>query len=582
MEFDELLITTGVDALVKIVKLNGRIELSVCAEELNLPSDTLEEWARILEEEGILKVEYKLAKVFLVWVQPAEEEIEEERKEFAAEKKSALKQVETARADIAPEMEKVIELQKSFSTVYDKLYKRLGEMEKSLSPVLVSKGESEKRYGDSLKRVADVTARLEQLRSEVVKLQAEMKNKVAVVSGAESEKSFAKIKKSQDELFSMMSELKELKRAMETTTETKAQMPSAFELKKKYDSLAKDFADVRNRNSSLREDLISIKEGTEIVTTVSGSLNDYVKNTSTLKKELAELSSQADTLFEKVRDVDARVKESFDTIGRFSDSLETAKGIVTRFPSQEKIREEVEDLRSKEKDIEDKLNALKKILELAGGTKVSAAEAEELMERIDGKVRELKEESLSVSESLEEEKNQFLAFQQVRDRVVPSIRNYQLEIDKLEKELLEIKKMAALEQTDIREDAKKATEKMGKGEVQKLSEMAAEIKEKKKLLDDISSSVSELVETAENLNRRLSLLSSQAKLIEIRAAPSAEGGKGKKEAVAEEEQAKEAYVKEQLKLTKEEEKEFVKKREELKKLITKLWEEDSKPSKKKG
>jgi hypothetical protein len=70
MEFDELLITTGVDALVRLVKERQRIELEDAAGTLNIPLETIEDWARVLEEEGILSIEYRLTRIYLVWIQP--------------------------------------------------------------------------------------------------------------------------------------------------------------------------------------------------------------------------------------------------------------------------------------------------------------------------------------------------------------------------------------------------------------------------------------------------------------------------------------------------------------------------------
>lgn len=87
MEFDELLVTTGVDSLVRIVKERQRIELEEASLLLGTPAETLEEWARILEEEGILRIDYRLTKLFLVCVKPTEDEIASEVKSFNEEKR---------------------------------------------------------------------------------------------------------------------------------------------------------------------------------------------------------------------------------------------------------------------------------------------------------------------------------------------------------------------------------------------------------------------------------------------------------------------------------------------------------------
>lgn len=562
MEFDELLITTGVDALVKLVKQKGKIELEEAAKSLNIAPDTLEDWARVLEEEGIVKVEYKLTKIYLVWVQPTAREVEEEKRSFEKEKKELIKEVEKTTVELGPEFKKVEELSESFAGVYDKLYSRLEEFEKILSPVISTREVSEKRFEDNLKRISDVLSQLNEMKTEISDLRKEISQTEKTVTKTKTETSFAKVKKTEDEIFSLMSELREIKRKMKHEAPKGVKMPSAYEMKNKLDSFSKDFTEVKRRNTNLREDIINLKEGSQIVSMVGGSIKKYEKDAVSLKKELSQLTKDADQLFERVKTVDEKLKENLDTMERFSDSLDVAKGIITRFPSQKKLEDEINLLMKKEREVEDKMDALKKLLRIVGGKRVSARDAEALAAKVEEKLEELKEESLKISESLEEDKSRYLTFQQIKERIVPSISKYQMEIGRLEKELEDVKKITYAEEAEVKKEAERFAKKIGKGEAQQVLKIAKEVKDKKRLLDEINESVSRLSEISESLNRRLVLLSRQAKLLEIRAAaPKAEI------------EEKEKFVKDQMKLTKAEEKEFLRKRDELKKLIKKLWEE---------
>lgn len=67
MAADEGLISTGVDKLIKLVYTRKRILIKDAARELAISQTIIEEWARVLEEEGILRIEYQLTNVFLVW-----------------------------------------------------------------------------------------------------------------------------------------------------------------------------------------------------------------------------------------------------------------------------------------------------------------------------------------------------------------------------------------------------------------------------------------------------------------------------------------------------------------------------------
>ena len=88
MDLDELLITTGVDALIKLIKEKKEIELIDAARILQISSQKVREWSQILEDEGILSIKYNLGKSTLVWVQPTNEEIVQEKSSFYDEKQS--------------------------------------------------------------------------------------------------------------------------------------------------------------------------------------------------------------------------------------------------------------------------------------------------------------------------------------------------------------------------------------------------------------------------------------------------------------------------------------------------------------
>jgi len=71
MALDDFLLSTGVDNLIRLVKERGRVDTASASKELGIPQKAVEEWAHVLEEEGIVSIEYKLTRVFLVWKAPS-------------------------------------------------------------------------------------------------------------------------------------------------------------------------------------------------------------------------------------------------------------------------------------------------------------------------------------------------------------------------------------------------------------------------------------------------------------------------------------------------------------------------------
>ena len=126
----------------------------------------------------------------------------------------------------------------------------------------------------------------------------------------------------------------------------------------------------------------------------------------------------------------------------------------------------------------------------------------------------------------------------------------------------------------ILEDSAKLQESLKGGQLQGIVKVAEEIRDKKKNLDQIRGSLDEMITMSDNLAKRITLLSREAKLLEIRVgggggggAPSEPGAGGGEGGIP-----TETAVRKKLELSQEEEIEFRRQREELKKLIQRLWE----------
>ncbi len=82
IEVDDALISTDVDKLIKAISTKKTIELGVLEKETRIPHKNIEKWVHVLEEEGYVKIEYKLTKTYVVWIG---EEVEAEEPGSPAE-----------------------------------------------------------------------------------------------------------------------------------------------------------------------------------------------------------------------------------------------------------------------------------------------------------------------------------------------------------------------------------------------------------------------------------------------------------------------------------------------------------------
>ena len=122
MEIESSFIETGVDKLVNIVNERGRVALSDAARELGVSASVVQEWVDFLEEEGIISVEYKLTKPFLVGRKLTKKEVEDKVKEFASKKEAFVRKAEVSLSFL----EKQAEDLRSVKNEFDKLKGNIG------------------------------------------------------------------------------------------------------------------------------------------------------------------------------------------------------------------------------------------------------------------------------------------------------------------------------------------------------------------------------------------------------------------------------------------------------------------------
>jgi len=180
MALEDLLISTGVDQLIKLIKERGKVELAAAAKELRQPVRSIEDWAHVLEDESLISVEYKLTKTYLVWHGPSAQYAEEKKAEIRGEAAGAKEDVERLLAKVQEggaelaamqrelsDAEGLVPLPKEeaarlredlsdvgakFSSSMDKAAARLAKLKKELAALEPKVGRAEKSSGTELSR----------------------------------------------------------------------------------------------------------------------------------------------------------------------------------------------------------------------------------------------------------------------------------------------------------------------------------------------------------------------------------------------------------------------------------------------
>ncbi len=90
----QLDITTAVDSLVELIHKKKRITIEAAAKQLGLPSHIVNEWANFLEDDKILKIEYKFTTPYLIASKKTKEAAEAASSELESQKDILTRKVE--------------------------------------------------------------------------------------------------------------------------------------------------------------------------------------------------------------------------------------------------------------------------------------------------------------------------------------------------------------------------------------------------------------------------------------------------------------------------------------------------------
>ncbi len=126
------IIETGVDKLVNLVNSKGRIASQDATKELGVSTAVVMEWADFLEEEGIIKIEYKFTTPFLVARKLAKKDVKEKAKEFSGKKEVFVRKAEVSLSFLSRESGKLNSLKQEFDKIKQELGLDIGSIKNEL------------------------------------------------------------------------------------------------------------------------------------------------------------------------------------------------------------------------------------------------------------------------------------------------------------------------------------------------------------------------------------------------------------------------------------------------------------------
>ncbi|MGV8168783.1 MAG: hypothetical protein ACP5N3_01890, partial [Candidatus Nanoarchaeia archaeon] len=166
-------IQTGVDKLVEVIGTSKKISLDDASKQLGVSPQVIQEWADFLEKEKLITIEYSFSKVWLCEKKLSRREIADTARELSSEKDAFSRKIDAAIKAIDKDTAGFEEIKTEFikiqSTVKDKISvveQELSELEKyaNLKQNLDKIIEKQKQEYD--KQIAEVFAQIEKRKEE--------------------------------------------------------------------------------------------------------------------------------------------------------------------------------------------------------------------------------------------------------------------------------------------------------------------------------------------------------------------------------------------------------------------------------
>lgn len=337
MPSDDALISTEMDKIVKILSRKRRVEMDELAAEAGVDKRTLKKWVHVLEEEGFVKLEYKLTRVYVVWLlekvdERAEEKpVEKEEKKIIVPKEEIIKSITKLAEEVEEEKVEEIEPIKIFVPEEE-------EPKKIVAPEVVEKKKEEPKKPKKVEEKAAMVKEKIGGKEEPVEKENELTTEEmeTIALREELDVYLKEIEKLRGEI----AKLKEEKEGIYRTRLLKSQ--------KEAEALYENISD---KVMAIEEGIIELKEKLISLPKKVSEADSYVKAVAGIKKEGKEVAKNIEAEMNRIR---SEVKET---------EMALEKDLKAAREELEKQMDTVLDLEKKIKRIEDKQKELEKSLE---------------------------------------------------------------------------------------------------------------------------------------------------------------------------------------------------------------------------
>jgi chromosome segregation ATPase len=565
--FDDVLISTPIDKMIEIVKENREVNLDYVATKLNENLQKVEEWASILEDQGLIKIDYALSKVILKWNAPTKGEAEKRTVEYKAGKEQFEASLSKMRADMEKEGREIESYSRQMADAMGKYEPSIEELRKDFTAYKEIGSGKNKQYMDLSERIVTLNAKVDQISDHLSVIEMNMKQIREEMTKEALGKNIEEIRATKDNVDKMIARMSEI---LAKITKIKEGIKGSEIDEKKLAAFLKQAPELEERVDKIddafkkifkNQDLI--KDATETVAFFMDHMAEIEKKAKTLEASI-DKSGSLDEMEERIAKAKnekealrADIEEAKNAVSTVSASLKSSAPELTQIAPLKDMKKEIESIKS----ILSEVATIKESVERLREVDKIIDDISQLNEQVESEKEKLAREVGDLIKLADEEVETYKTFERIRDRVVSAVDNYSAEVTKLKDDYSLAKKdMDKLQKEVDRLSSaiSSGTEggKEGKGLIERAEKVLASVDK----IKDASERINVMKEDVDRLNKNLVLLEKEYKILELRS--------------PEEVGAKVQLAENQLD-------DYRKKKKELAETIKKMWEKEEAPKKKK-
>lgn len=409
---DDALINTDIDKVIAVLSSQKRIELEQLSKETGVAIQTLRNWLHTLEEEGYVRIEYKLTKIYIVWLldTPAtektthevESDIERDMKMHKEEEKIKEKphapvinhtdkkreKQKMEEAEAGTELEELSQEEKELLEPAEEISVEEAKKEKPKSIEAKNSVKGKKKHVVSTKKTIkydEMKSRLKEIFSEVNSMKAELEDlevekrkkfretmeradKIAEIT---FDKITDKTLQIEEHILGLKEQLMELtktgevsEKALDKISEAKQEALSTIgELEESLESLK---SDINNESSgvvaALEESVKSFDKQKKNIITIEEEMEENSKKEEELSSMLEGMKDTMKNLESKMTEQDRKLLELRNKKADLIQDITKAKGYISKKEDDiTKLKEKLDSFRGIEKVVTDYIENYRKM-----------------------------------------------------------------------------------------------------------------------------------------------------------------------------------------------------------------------------